>query len=91
MDVGAGNRETKDNFEVSGWSKWVNSASFIEWSSLEERDYSSGRHIKNSVLGACLVAQWLRICLPVQGTGVQSLVREDPTCLGATKPVSHNS
>ncbi|KAJ8794518.1 hypothetical protein J1605_018971 [Eschrichtius robustus] len=37
-----------------------------------------------------LVAQWLRICLPMQGTRVQALVREDPTCCGATKPMSHN-
>lgn len=34
-----------------------------------------------------LVVQWLRICLPVQGTGVQPLVQEDPTCWGATKPM----
>ena len=40
--------------------------------------------------GASLVAQWLRIRLPVQGTRVRALVREDPTCHGATKPVSHN-
>ena len=26
----------------------------------------------------------------MQGTQVQSLVREDPTCRGATKPVRHN-
>ena len=26
----------------------------------------------------------------MQGTRVQALVREDPTCLGATKPVRHN-
>ena len=37
--------------------------------------------------GISLVAQWLRICLPMQGTRVQALVREDPTCYGATKPV----
>ena len=37
-----------------------------------------------------LVAQWLRICLPMQGTWVRSLAREDPTCHGATKPVRHN-
>ena len=36
------------------------------------------------------MAQWLRICLPMQGTRVWSLVREDPTCRGATKPVRHN-
>ena len=39
---------------------------------------------------ACLVAQWLRICLPMQGTRVQALVREDPTCRGATKAMCHN-
>ena len=36
------------------------------------------------------MVQWLRIHLPMQGTQVCSLVWEDPTCLGATKPVSHN-
>ena len=41
-------------------------------------------------LGASLVAQWLRVCLPMQGTRVQALVWEDPTCHGATRPVSHN-
>ncbi|KAJ8789691.1 hypothetical protein J1605_004825 [Eschrichtius robustus] len=41
-------------------------------------------------VGASLVAQWLRICLPMQGTRVRALVREDPTCRGATRPVSHN-
>ena len=40
--------------------------------------------------GASLVAQWLRICLPMQGTRVRALVWEDPTCHGATGPVSHN-
>ena len=40
--------------------------------------------------GASLVAQWLRICLPMQGTWVRALVWEDPTCHGATKPMHHN-
>ena len=40
--------------------------------------------------GASLVAQWLRIRLPIQGTRVRALVREGPTCRGATKPVRHN-
>ena len=34
-----------------------------------------------------LVVQWIRICLPIQ---VHSLVWEDHTCHGATKPVHHN-
>ena len=37
-----------------------------------------------------LVAQWLRIRLPMQETRVRALVQEDPTCRGATKPVHHN-
>ena len=37
-----------------------------------------------------LVVQWLRTRLPMQGTQVRSLVWEDPTCRGATKPVRHN-
>ena len=39
---------------------------------------------------ASLVAQWLRVCLLVQGTRVRALVWEDPTCHGAAGPVSHN-
>ena len=39
---------------------------------------------------ASLVAQWLRVCLPVQGTRVRALVWEDPACHGAAGPVSHN-
>ena len=45
---------------------------------------------KRGCFWASLVAQWIRICLPMQGTRVQSLVREDPTCRGAIKPVRHN-
>ena len=44
----------------------------------------------NRIRGASLVAQWLRICLPMQGTRVRALVWEDPTCHGAAGPVSHN-
>ena len=40
--------------------------------------------------GPSLVAHWLRIHLPMQGTRVRALVQEDPTCHGATKPMNHN-
>ena len=43
---------------------------------------------KNIQSGASLVAHWLRICLPMQGTRVRALVWEDPTCRGAAGPVS---
>ena len=35
------------------------------------------------------VVLWLRICQPMQGTQVRSLVWEDFTCLGATKSMGH--
>ena len=37
---------------------------------------------------ASLVAQWLGVCLPMQGTRVRALAWEDPPCRGATGPVS---
>ena len=46
--------------------------------------------IKNVKIGASLMAQWLRIRLPVQGTQVRTLVQEDPTCRRATKSVRCN-
>ena len=43
--------------------------------------------LKAEKLGISLVVQWLRICLPMQGTWVQSLVQElRSTCHRATKP-----
>ena len=45
---------------------------------------------KKDSYGVSLVAQWLRICLPIQGTWVRALAREDPTCRRATKSVCHN-
>ena len=45
---------------------------------------------KRTYCRAFLVVQWLRIRLPMQGTWVRALVREYPTCCGATKPVCHN-
>ena len=42
------------------------------------------------LLGTYLVGQWLGTRLPMQGTQVWSLVQEDPTWRGATKPMHHN-
>ena len=41
-------------------------------------------------LGTSLMGKWLRTHLPIQGARVQALVREDPTCRRATKPVHRN-
>ena len=40
--------------------------------------------------GTSLVAQWLRICQPMQGTRIRALAQEDATCGGATKSMCHN-
>ena len=45
---------------------------------------------RNYSIGLPWWLQWLRIRLPMQGTRVQALVREDPTCHRAPKPLCHN-
>ena len=49
---------------------------------------------RSCITGICsrtsLVAQWMRIRLPVQGTWVWSLIWEDSTCCLAAKPVYHS-
>ena len=44
---------------------------------------------QSSLDGTYLVAQWLRIHLPVWETQVRSLIQDDPTCHRA-KPMHHN-
>lgn len=39
----------------------------------------------------CLVAEWVRIRMPMQGTQVRSLVQEDTTSCRATKPMHCNT
>ena len=38
-----------------------------------------------ALIPASLAVQWIRICLPVQGTQVQSLIHEESMCCRATK------
>ena len=49
----------------------------------------SNSTLKRVTTGASLVIQWLKICLAIQGTSVQSLIQEDPTYCGATEPMGH--
>ena len=56
----------------------------------QSKSPSTDEWLKKMWYRASLVVQWLRICLPMQGTRVRALVWEDPTCRGATRPVSHN-
>ena len=37
-----------------------------------------------------LVVQWIESAYQCRGHRFRSLVQEDPTCHGATKPVRHN-
>ena len=60
----------------------------VNWYSHYGEQY--GGSLKKLKIGTSLVVQWLRIRLPMQGTQVQALVWEDPTCCRATKPVHHN-
>ena len=46
--------------------------------------------IKERSIRISLVVQWIRICLRMQGTWVQSLVLEYPTCQGVTQPTRHS-
>ena len=55
-----------------------------------EQKYSPISLLGNKEFGAFLMAQWLRICLAIQGTPIWSLVLEDPTYCGGTKPVHHD-
>ena len=52
--------------------------------------YPEYMSFKNKGEGTSLMVQSLRIHMPMQGTRVPSLVQEDPTCCGATKPMCYN-
>ena len=60
-----------------------------EWINNKVLLYRTGNYIQYPVIGTSLVAQWLRIRLPMQGTRVRTLLQEDSTCRRATKPVRH--
>ena len=75
------------DFQVHGGISTSN-PHIVQWSTVLEN--SINQINQNITVRTSLVAQWLRICLPMQGTRVRALVREDPTCRGATKPMRHN-
>ena len=76
---------SNDHIPEAGTGKWFSRVT--QGSPLEHYICKSCFKIINRT---SMVAQWLRIHLPKQGTWVQSLVREDSTCHGAIKPVCHS-
>ena len=62
------------------------------WEMVKDREaWCAAVHwVKKPRCWTCLVVQWIRIHPPVQETQVRSLVWEDSTCHGATKPVFRN-
>ena len=69
---------TKSRKRLSNWTDWYVNVTIHHDPPKEYR------------ISAFLVVQWLRICLPMQGTQIWSLVWEDSTCCRATKPMHHN-
>ena len=61
---------------VSGGLSWGPLWGWVQW---EEDGGEDSKNLQNPKLRTSLVVQWLRIRLPVQGTRVRYLVREDPT------------
>ena len=76
---------TTDHFNLIGWTIVTSSNSTSRYFSKENKSTNLKMYMQ-----ASLMVQWLRICLPMQGTCVRALVGEDPTCRGATKPMRHN-
>ena len=61
------------------------------WSRSSELSKRRFQSVQEKVhVGTSLVVLWIRIHLPMQGTGVPSLIWEDSTCRGATKLGGHN-
>ena len=52
--------------------------------------YRMNDFLIKSQIRASLVAEWVRIHMPMKGTWVQSLIWEDSTSYRATKPVGHS-
>ena len=93
-------RKQKQSVEGSGWYKRELFSSNLQ-SSRSTTSICYGRIFLSLEMcckcnqeimrvGTSLVAQWLRIHLPMKGMRVRSLVWEESTCLRATKPVHHN-
>ena len=64
---------------------WRSLVGYSPWGH-KELDTTERLNTYAQLVGVSLVAEWIRICLPVQRTQVRFPVQEDSTCGGATKP-----
>ena len=74
------------------WNNRIKSVSHRHktWKSFGLRWHTHLISFKNDHLRTSLVLQWMGTCQSVQETRVPPLVREDPTCHGATRSVHHS-
>ena len=70
--------------------KSIEAIPFLEFSLNKASLLLRELQVKIACIRTSLVVQWLIIHLPTQRTQVRSLVQEDSTCHGATKPMCHN-
>ena len=47
---------------------------------IKTKNFPKSKLLRNTKASNFLVVRWLRICLPMPGTWVRSLIQEDPTC-----------
>ena len=85
---------TFNHVKTSGQLSWKNVPhAELVWlfpQDFQVKYFQEEHHVRMLYTGTSLVAQWLRVHLPMQGTRVRSLVREDPTCCVAARPMRHN-
>ena len=85
-----GSLQPEQKWRGEGWGAGAGCLGEDQFPEVAGLGLDPGSAIKNCATWASLVAQWLRIHLPMQGTRVLALVREDPTCRRATKAVHRN-
>ena len=75
---------------LSPWSR--KELDTTEWLSTHRRGSTSllSKAYSKYISRTSPVVQWLRLCLPTQGTQVLSLVLAESTCCGTTEPMCYN-